>query len=223
LPSPAFSAKQNAGGGTAANVTCNVPTNSNGDLLIFFLSKDATGAITDVAGTWNVVANATANTFHMYVAWKIASSEPASYTFNFASTWRDCVMMSFTGNVTAETPLDPDSPTAPNESASATSLATPSNTTTTANTLGVSFHNYINITTWQAEPGGWTPRQNSASNELHVMDQAFATAQTISGVTQAGNGSAGAFKAFLLAIQSEAAAGGGVVVRSYRRMLTGVG
>lgn len=209
MASPTFGTKANAGGATAANVTCNVPASTaDGDGLLFFLSKDATDAVTDVAGTWNNVVNATANTFHMWIGWKRASSEPASYTFNFASTWRDCVMLRYTGIVGgSENFLDPDTPPAVVEQGSVTSLASNNITTTTTDTTAVAFANNKSIITWAAAPAGWTARQNSAGNELYVIDQAFTTPQTITGPTMssAGGTPSGPMKAYIVTLQSQAA------------------
>lgn len=225
MASPSFRAKANAGGATAANVTCAVPTGTqDNDILLFFLSKDATGAVTDVAGTWNVLTNETSDTFHMYVAWKRASSEPANYTFNFASTWRDCVMLAYSGAITSETPTDPDVPAAATHAANVNSLATANNITTTADTTAVAFHNSENLTGWSAEPGGWTARQNAAGNEVHVMDQAVAAASTVTGPTQAYSGPSGPMKGYLLALQSVAAGGGApAAVLLLTRTLRGAG
>jgi len=211
MASPAFRQKANAGGATGANVTCNVPAGTaDNDILLFFMSKDATGAVTDVAGTWNVIANATANSFHMYIAWKRAASEPASYTFNFASTWRDCIMLAYSGAVVGENPLDPDAPTAPTEGTVATgsqTFATPTDITTTVDTTAVAFCNYIAISSFGAVPGGYTFRQNAAGNEVGVADLVVATASTIGAATFNISGSGGAVKGFQLALQSVAAGG----------------
>lgn len=195
----------------AADVTVNVPASTaDNDYMLVVLSKDATGAVTWPGG-WNILVEATANTFYLGVGWRTASGEPASYSWNFASTWRDAIILSFSGAVTGENPNDPDTPPAAVEngaSGSNPSWATNNDTTTTIDTLAVAIHTNKNITSWSAAPGGWTARQNAASNELHVMDQAFAAAQTITGPTQGASAANGSIKAYIVAIQSASASSG---------------
>lgn len=200
MAAPTFHAKQNGGGSAAANVTVTVPTNTDGDILLFFMAKDDTGAVTWPGG-WNILVEGTANGYYGGVGWRRASSEPANYTWTFTSIWRNCVMVSYTGAVANENPLDPDTPPAQVETANSTTLATNTNTTTLADAMAVAFHQNINVTTWSAAPGGWTARNNTAGDEAHWMDQAFATAQGIS-ATQSWGGSGGASKAYILALQS---------------------
>lgn len=214
MASPAFRSKATAGEATAANVTCNVPAGvADDDILLFLLSKDATGAVTWPSG-WNILAEDTADTFYTGVGWRRAATEPANYTWTFASTWRSCVMLAYSGAINSENPLDPDTPSAMTTGTSVTSLATNNDVTTTASTTAVAFHTAKNLTAWAAEPGGWTARQNTGGGvEVHVMDQAVATASTVTGPTQSVTGPAGPMKSYLLALQSVAASGGGVTVK----------
>ena len=208
MASPPFGSKATAGGATAANVTCNVPASTaDNDLLLFFLSKDATDAVTWPGG-WNILAEGTANTFYMGIGWRRASSEPANYTWNFASTWRDCVMLRYTGVVTGENPNDPDTPPAMVEAASVTSLASNNDVTTTADTTGVAFANQKAIISWAAAPGSWVARQNAAGNECYVIDLVVASG-TITDPTMstAGGTPSGPMKAYIVAIQSVSAGG----------------
>jgi hypothetical protein len=140
----------------------------------------------------------------MYVAWKRASSEPANYTFNFASTWRDAMMMSYQGAVVGENPLDPDTPPAVVESASVQSLASNNDVTTTVDTVAIAFANNKSIISWAAAPGSWIARQSTSGDEQYVIDQAFTTAQTVTGPTMssAGGTPSGPMKAAILALQS---------------------
>lgn len=212
MPSPSFRQKATGGNSTAANVTVNVPAGTaDNDVMLFVLSKDDTGAVTWPGG-WNILQEATANSFYLGIGWRRASSEPASYTWNFSSIWRDAGIFSYQSVVTGENPNDPDTPAAAFEGGSVnpvTGWAPSNNTTTTAATVGVAFHTFINITSWSTEPSGWTARQNAGSNELHVMDQAFASAGAITGPTQTSGGGSGAAKAYLVALQSVSAGGGG--------------
>jgi hypothetical protein len=214
VASPAFRSKATGGNATAANVTVSVPAGVvDNDILLFFLSKDATGAVTWPAG-WNILVEGTANTFYGGIGWRRASGEPANYTWTFASTWRDAIILAYSGAVTGENPNDPDVPPAQVEVSlgPSPSWATNNITTTTADTIAVAFHQNINITMWSAEPAGWTARQNAGANEVHVMDQVFAAAQTITGPTQSCGGSGGASKAYIVALQSVAAGGAAQVL-----------
>ena len=169
------------------------------------MAKDDGNAVTWPGG-WNILVEDTTNSYYLGVGWRRASSEPASYTWTFTAIWRDVVMMSYSGAVTGENPLDPDTPPGalPGlNSGNPHSWSTNDITTTTADTTAIAIHADVGISTWNAEPGGWTARQNASANELHVMDQAFATAQTVTGPTQAAQGNAtAAHQAYILALQS---------------------
>lgn len=204
MASPTYQAKQNAGGSAAANVTCNVPTNSNGWILIFVLSKDDAGTVTWPGG-WTPVIESTANSAYLGIGWRIASSEPASYTWNFSSTWRDCVMMSYSGIGVSVNPLDPDTPPAGNTgSGSVTSITAPDMTTTTIDTTMLCIYTNTGISGWSAAPTNWTQRDGASGTEQCVDDRQFSSAGTQSGAVQGSAFSTGAWKGFSIGLQSVA-------------------
>lgn len=226
MASPAFGTQSVAGGGTAANVTINVPASTaDGDWLLAIISKDATGAIT-APGGWNNIVNDTADGFHLWIGWRIAASEPASYTWNFASTWRDCYMQRYTG-VYGPAPLDPATPAAVVTVTSALTATSNGDTQATAATLIVAIHTAITINTWVAETatvdGVTMTRRTAASNEVHTMDGAKASAGAEGGKAATDSAGAGAMKAYMIGLASVAAGGGGTPVQPPMRMLVGAG
>lgn len=208
MTSPTFVNKATGGNSTAANVTVNVPASTvDDDLLIIFLSKDDTAAVTWPGG-WTIITENTANSFYGGVGWKRASGEPANYTWTFTSTWRDAIMLAYRGvaqAAQAPNPLDPDTPPAATTSVANTgsqTWATNNITTLTTDTIAVALFNYIGTSGWGADPSGWTARQNAGGNEVYAIDQAFTTPQTITGPTANLAGGGGAVKGFILALQS---------------------
>jgi len=173
--------------------------------MLVFISKDDAATVTWPGG-WNILTQGTANTFYMGIGWRRASSEPANYTWNFASQWVDALILSYQGVGISTTPTDPDTPPAIVEQATVTSLATNNMTTTTTDTVAVVFGNQKAIITWGAAPGSYVARQNAGANETFVMDQAFTTPQTITGptVSTAGGTPTGPMKVYILGLQSAA-------------------
>jgi hypothetical protein len=202
MASPSFRAKATGGNATAANVTCNVPAGTaDNDILLVQLSKDDTAAVTWPGG-WNILSEDTANSFYQGIGWRRASSEPANYTWTFTSIWRDIVILSYQSAVTGETPLDPDvPPAAVANTGIAPTITTNNDVTTTADTVGVAFANFQAISTWGAAPGSWVARQEVADNEVHAMDLVVASG-TITGPSLTTSGGSGAYKGYIVALQS---------------------
>ncbi len=206
MAAPAFGTKSNAGGSAGTSFVPSRPTSTaDGEILIVELSKDNTDAVTWPSG-WTILAEDTNDTFYLGVGWKRASSEPTSWTWSWTnSTWRDGAVYRYTGGVSSGSPIDPDPPAAITHAASVLSIATNSNTTLTANTVRVALHNSKAINAWGSETAGYTIRQNTASNEIHMMDQAFVGPGSTGTASAANNSPSGAMKAYMIEIASVAA------------------
>lgn len=90
LGAPLWQAEAHAAlAASAAEITCNVPAGvQNGELLVAFVGALASAASPDIdtpAG-WNLIRHDTIGNQHARSFWRIASSEPASYTFTFTAT-----------------------------------------------------------------------------------------------------------------------------------------
>lgn len=207
MASPSFRAKANGGGSVAANVTNNVPSGTaDDDVMIFVLSKDDTAAVTWPGG-WNIIIEMTQNSAYLGVAWRRASSEPASYTWNFSSVWRDSLILSYQGAATAaqaSNPLDPETTpsTTSGTGVSNVTVTPPDIVTTTTDTVALAIGAHTAITAWGGAPATWTQRE-AAANEPFVDEKAIASAGTVTGPGQtSASSSTGAYKGLMIAIQS---------------------
>lgn len=187
----AFRAASTAGDATAANITITKPTGTvDDDIIIVWITKETT-TTPGIPTGWTLIPNqaGTANAESCHAYWKKAASEGASWVWTFASTWRTGWAISYSGGETVGSPLDPASPVAMTETASAAQGAAPSQTTTVADVMLVALGwNIIGFT------GGWT----SVAGMTERVDF-----QNVSGydVLQAGAGASGT-KAFTTIIGS---------------------
>jgi len=209
LASPAFVAKANGGGSAAANVTVAVPTGTlDNHMMVYVLSKDDTGAVTWPGG-WSILIEMTQNSCYLGIGYKRAASEPANYTWNFSSIWRDSCIVTYSGVSTAATnPFDPDAAPTPTTGSSAPgSITSPSITTATIETTLLAIYHHVAISGWGGQPSGWTGRQGSAgggvNDEECIDDQTQASAGTFSGANQSFGSSIGGWKAVTIALQSQ--------------------
>ncbi len=142
--------------GQAASITINRPTGTaQGDVLIAVIAvRPQTVTITAPAGFTLVNrqnnASGSANSVAMY--WKLAASgEPASYTWSFsANTGNAGGIMAFSG-VDNATPINVSAGST--TTTSTTNFAAPSVTTTMANTMTVTGHEYASSDRWTAQSG----------------------------------------------------------------------
>lgn len=207
MAAPTFRAKANAGGSTAANVTVSAPAGTaDNDILVVLLAKDSAGAVTWPSG-WTILSEETSDSYYQGVGWRRALATDTNWTWTFASTWRDVLILGYSGAVTSGDPIDPDPPAAAAHQTSASSITTGSNTTVTADTMRVALANNENISTWGTTPGGWTVRQNAINNETYAIEQAFVGPGSTGTVTMT-ESPVGPFKGYLLEIASVAAGGG---------------
>jgi hypothetical protein len=232
----AYSASTTAvGTGGADQVTINVPTNSDGDVLVFLTdhwNETVTWGFTPAAtGTFNVVGNS-GREGHFMWATKVASSEPANYTISLGGGngfTVKAVAASFSGRSSAT----PSASTATDDAGnSATPISTPLGGVTAASgddiviVTGVASSNVTGSSTFTA-PANYTTRQNASNTgafdgggvAIATRDNVSAGATgTLTGSWVLGSGNAdtaGAVLAF-------AASGGGssiAAISHYYRML----
>ena len=185
-------------------LTINVPagTVANDQMIAAISVQPSTATVTAPAG-WTLVRqvnNAAATTNSLYVYRRTATAaEPASYTWDFAA-WANGYaaggIQSFSGVDTA-TPVDVENGVA---TASALTHATPSVTTTVANTMVVTSHAFASSATWTA-PAGMTeaydvaaltvPDANGQSIEGDYVAQAAVAATGAKTATASGNADSG--------------------------------
>jgi hypothetical protein len=179
---------------------------ADNDILVILLSKDSAAAVTWPTG-WTTLSEDTNDSYYQGVGWRRALAADTNWTWTFASTWRDALILGYSGAVTSGDPIDPDPPAAAVHLTNASTITTGSNTTVTADTMRVALANNENISAWGTTPAGWTVRQNAANNETYAIEQAFVGPGSTGTVTITDSPS-GPFKAYLLEIASVAAGGG---------------
>lgn len=200
MASPTYRASSTAGAATAANLTINKPTGTaDGDILVAFISKDNTAAVTAPAG-WNLIGEATANAYYSGAWWKRAASEGASWQWTFTSIWRTGCVAAYQGAIGTGTALDPDPPAAFTETQNNT-LATNSNTTASTDTVVVAMHSAVGfVAPWTA---GSSMTERVAFDEVHLQDIAQAAAGATGTKTASQAGATNQFmKAVLIEIAS---------------------
>jgi MSHA biogenesis protein MshQ len=162
-------------------------------------ARPSSATIATPAG-WTLVRrvdNASGQTISLAVFRKIAgAAEPGSYTWNVSgATWALGGIQSFT-NVDTTNPVDVENGQA---TSSGFTHATPSVTTTVANTMVVTSHTFATSTTW-TPPGGMTeafdaqvqpvPTNQGSSIEGNYAVQAAAGATGTKTATAAGGAGA---------------------------------
>jgi hypothetical protein len=71
-----------ATGSSASNVTANVPASTVNGELLFAITRSGSGAMIDDSGNWTQISSTTSGGTFVQTWYKIAASEPASYTFH---------------------------------------------------------------------------------------------------------------------------------------------
>ncbi|HKQ26474.1 MAG TPA: DUF6701 domain-containing protein [Burkholderiales bacterium] len=193
-------------------LTINVPAGTalNDQMIAAISVQPSTATVTPPAG-WTLVRqinNAAATSNSLYVYRRTATgAEPASYTWDFAawaSGYAAGGIESFSG-VDTTTPIDVENGAA---TASALTHATPSVTTTVANTMLVTSHAIASSSTWTA-PAGMaeafetaaltTPNVNGQSIEGNYVAQVAIGATGAKTATASANADAG--NAHILALR----------------------
>jgi len=205
----AYRAGSSAGNATGTNVTVTKPSGvADGDILLACTYREA-GAWTLPAG-WAWVnsgtpeqVNNTANAW-VGVAWKRASSEGSSYTFNLStSTWRIVVIGAYSGCATSGNPWNVYG----SNSGTLTTVVAPSITTTVANTMCVVATANYDGSDVTAGASGYTQRAELGGDEF--FEKATAATGATGTVTLARGGSPGTSASWHIALM-EPQGGGGI-------------
>lgn len=175
----AYRAGTTAGNANGGNLTINKPTGTaDGDILVVVLYREA-GTWTLPAG-WTQIADQAnwEGVMTLTMAWKRASSEGSSYTFNLSTTsWRIAAMGAFSGCLASGDPVDvyaANGATAFDEIPDASSI-----TTTVANTMRVCGIGNFNGTDVAVGSSGFTQGAALGGTELFYAAQAGAGASGV--------------------------------------------
>jgi hypothetical protein len=103
----AFRSLDTKGDGLGTSVVHNAPAGlANNDIMVIFLYKENTAAVTWPAG-FSQVGTVTSGTETVYVAWKRASSESGTYTASWTgSKYRWSILAAYSGAITTGNPND---------------------------------------------------------------------------------------------------------------------
>jgi hypothetical protein len=139
------STTNNTAAGTT--LTVNVPAGiANGDLLIWhMIANNATVASTPAG--WNVVKTGTTTTHNQSIFWRVAASEPASYTHAALTSAKWTFSMYAFSGVDNTTPLDIASASIPAMTAGTTAVTLPAITPVTAGAWIIGTGSAIGATT----------------------------------------------------------------------------
>lgn len=185
------------GGGSSTNLVGTKPALTvNNDILIAFLYREASDAVT-ISG-WTQLGNplasqpATTPGYHVRAYWKRAASEPASWQWNFAFSWAELHIIALSGGLLSGTPVEGAASTVnANQNDEAISpTVTPSVLNTWLVTHHVSFDSGTPVDNWESAggagvnaPAGMTRRlmlNNLTSTEARADASATGTRTAIS-------------------------------------------
>ncbi|MEU6513633.1 hypothetical protein [Streptomyces sp. NPDC046978] len=164
---------------TTSSLACSVPAGTaSGDVMVALISRPSSGATVSTPSGWSIlsgfpVQNTNGTTFCGF--YKVAASEPASYTFA-GSTGKWCIAMATYRGVDNGTPIHASA--AAIDTTSRAAHASPSVTTTVADCwilTGYCDRGTSSASTW-ATPSGLTSRSGSlvttgtSNNSLATFD-----------------------------------------------------
>lgn len=156
----------------STNITVNKPTGVvDGDMLLCCIGSTADSAVTPSAG-WNPVASVTgSNSIHVYS--KVASSEPASWTFTRTTT--TAIIGVIAWNSSTATAIVVDANATDSSGTGSTSRVCPGVTTTRSN-AAVHWFFIANPNDTYSEDGSTTERwdANSSNCDNYLMTQVVA-------------------------------------------------
>lgn len=213
----AYRAGSTAGNASGGNLTINKPTGTlDGDILVAVLYREAgTWTLPSGWAQWGSDQRDFGNNMYLTVAWKRASSEGASYTFNLSTTtWRIAAMAAFSGCIASGDPIDVG-PTGRGTNENGASVAIPiasSITTTTANAMRVALHANYNGTDVTAGSSGYTAGAQVGGCEIWYSLQAAAGSSGDKAFAGMSGSDTGKWASFHLALK-EAVAGGTSILR----------
>lgn len=210
----AFRQKAESGPAVAANITISKPTGTvDNDIMIAGVAVEDDVAITAPAG-WNSIGSVdhTGQPFDLYVYWKRASSEGASYQWTHSSAGRSGFIASYSGCITSG---DPQDATATTNQGTGTSLTATGLTTATANSMLIFVGGLWLWSRTVTPPASFNERVDNTNTYLADLVQAAAGASGNKTATISGSDD---WIGFLIALKEETA----VVTTNYLTLL-GVG
>lgn len=152
------------------------PATALNDIVIVFLYKENTNAVTPAAGFTEFSHNATTGTqdHDSYLLWKRATaSEPASHTFSWTtSNWRTGFVVAFRGCITTGSPVDVVTSATTGSTASTTTPAVQV-TTTGADRMLAWFGSTWEVTAWTT-PTGLTAEAPGSAPATRLTHGAYA-------------------------------------------------
>ncbi|MFZ5424171.1 MAG: DUF2341 domain-containing protein [Patescibacteria group bacterium] len=178
LTAPSFRSYTEEVGSFNDFITINKPAGTvDDDIMIAIIYKENSGDLTVVPSGWTLLDRETPASDHdTHIYWKRASSEGASYTWEWVSSdWTLGVIISYSGAIMSGSPIDTYSA---NSSTTGTTITATSVTTTVDNTtvLAVATH-------WSATSGSWTgPSGYTARADINTIRPADKT-QASAGAT----------------------------------------
>ena len=190
--------------GPSAISTISVPSGVvNGDILILaFVAGQSTVPVVTMPGGWTTIqgpSTTTAGGFNVVrvLAWKVASSEPASYDITTDITANTSAVMVAVSGASGSTPVS-SSNSGTGSTTTATGITTPSNNSVVA----FIAHNWVLYGT-ASPPSGTTPtfteRLDAADSLIYVATGVLATAGATGNKTQSNlNGASDGWGAFLV-------------------------
>lgn len=172
----AYRAGTTAGNASGGNLTINKPTGTlDDDILVVVLYREAgTWTLPSGWAQWGSDQQDFDTNMFLTVAWKRASSEGSSYTFNLSTTtWRIAAMAAFSGCTTSGDPID-CTPVGrgTNESMVSGGPIASSITNATANSMNVAVTGNFNGTDVTAGSSGYTAGAALGGCEIWYVIQA---------------------------------------------------
>lgn len=184
----AYRSGSSAGNASGGNLSVNKPTGvPDGDILVATLYREAgTWTLPSGWAQWGSDQRDFGNNMYLTKAWKRASSEPTSWTFNLSTTtWRIIVIAAYSGALASGDPID----VGPTGGADNNSVViAKSITTTVANTMAIAAHgNYVGsdiqvgTSSYSAGPqlGGCEIWHNATASTGATGDKGFADSPNI--------------------------------------------
>jgi hypothetical protein len=159
----------NAPSGTAANTVVSKDASvANGDFLLAGVYVENDVAVTTPAG-WTLIGGIdhAAVAFDLWLYYKFASAEGASWTWTHASAWEMGLVAAYTG-VDTTTPLDATFTS--NQGTSTTGTATGITTVTAGAMLVAVFSSFEGIAAQAAGPSSMTERYDGAGEDIYWAD-----------------------------------------------------
>jgi hypothetical protein len=197
---------------------------ADGDLLIAQLGADRDLSVTTAPSGWTLLHDVLMTTtadVEMWIYYKIAASEGASWTWTMGSSFRGTVGIAAYQNVDQTTPID-TSDFNP-QTASGTSHATPSITPSVANCMLCAFYLIdVAANSW-TEPSGMTERWDVTPHPNSSQSAMMADVLHTTGAVSKTATSSGTDNAVTALVALKPGSGGGAAPVVATRALLGMG